>query len=205
MSPSDHETLWGEAPVTFLRRYENMNRWYRERNPGKQPHELVETCSPLDAEQYTMPMLRIFSPDWEELDHADRSQHRFNSTWNDHNWWRATRFDITYFPAAAPFIYYGRLITGGHNCTFKLRRLRATHQATRRLGIPGDASLTYLGDNITLAKWTERRHARLGWENRTVHREAYLTRGSQGWLAAATYEECIAAAVLARLNLPQAA
>jgi hypothetical protein len=155
------------------------------------------------------PSITIHSPDWSE--HATylepgyyRSPCRIGFNTTGHNWYGVARIDVEFRPTDVPFIYSGKIYTGGlssHTC--KLTRLKSRHQLTNH--IPAHAVFTPLGDGITRAEWTTIRHCRHGWLDRRRRHTLYVTRASHGWIYAETPEQAIAQAMLQRLQIPIAA
>ena len=66
--------------------------------------------------------LTIFTPDWQHS--REIKTRELYSQWspNGHNWYCATRVDFYFWNSMEPYRWWGRLITGGYNVTFRVKR-----------------------------------------------------------------------------------
>lgn len=212
MNHAHHTTLWCEARLEFWKYFKDCSHHFRTRRPDHAPYDKIPVHFQVStAENMEVPSITIYDPEWKEsatypnpYGYGRPFQLSFNT--KGHNWWGVARIDIGFYPTDVPFIYSGKIYTGSSYCdhTCKLTRLKSIHQARRV--VPNDALLTPLGDGITRAEWTARRHCRHGWIDRSTRHTAYLTYlPHHGWIAAPSPESAISQAVLHRLNLQSAA
>jgi hypothetical protein len=212
MTHGTHETLWCEADLHFWKYYKDCSHYFRQHRPDHQPYDKIPVHYQISsAENMEVPSITIHSPDWSESS-TYHEPYGFNKPFSigfnpkGHNWYGVARIDIQFLPTDVPFIYSGKIYTGGlSSFTCKLTRLKSTHQATRI--VPRNAILTPLPDHpgVTRAEWTTFRHCRHDWIGRTQHHTSYLARSTYHWIMAPSPEQAIASLVLHRMNIKVAA
>lgn len=109
-------------------------RQYRQRNPWN-----------YGKEQWTIGDLDVQDDHGRKL--ATLERRSFGTQQNKHNWYCATRFDVTFEHPLDGWYWYGRCITGGHwgGNTFKTRR--TTNSIHLRPRLPGAAGQLRAGQH----------------------------------------------------------
>lgn len=133
---------------------------------------------------------------WQRRVHLAKTGFRWHK--HGHNWWMTTRIDFWVDPPWDPYEWQGRLITGGINTTFRLRRVRSRDIFRRIDGkLPKPVAITpvQVGE-LTLwhATFADRPDIYAG-------RPRGDNNGLYGWVLAPNPEEVIRAMTLQRLKL----